>query len=399
MKQLLKEKFNTLYIDSNGQGSHTNTIHYFFSPGRVNLIGEHTDYNGGHVFPCALTMGTYAAVAKNNLGIVRLFSENFSEEGMRQFPINAFNYSSHNGWTNYALGVFDQLAKRVHHMSQGVDFYIAGDIPNGAGLSSSASLELLVAVAVNELFQYELDRLDLVKLCQRAENDFVGVNCGIMDQFAIGMAKENHAILLDTQTMAYTQTPLRISEEKVVILIGNTNKTRELAGSKYNERRAECQTALKELQTVLSIKSLGDLDEKTFEEHASLITSDVNRKRARHAVYENQRTLQAVNVLNKGDLKAFGELMIASHLSLQNDYDVSCKELDVLVQLTLEHSGTIGARMTGAGFGGCIVSLVHRDAVDDLIEKIAPAYEALTGYRATFYQAEMGKGTCVMEDK
>lgn len=366
-------------------------VRTFFSPGRVNLIGEHTDYNGGNVFPCALSFGTYGAVALREDKLVRMYSENFTEIGVIEFNLDAIKYEKEHDWVNYPKGVLDVLMKNGYNIERGFDAYIYGNIPNGAGLSSSASLELLIGVMMDELFKLNIDRVQLVKYAQEAENKFVGVNCGIMDQFAIGMGKKAHAILLDCNNLNYSYVPLELKD--LILVIGNTNKRRGLAASKYNERRSQCETALSELQKILKIKSLGELSIEEFESNKHLINDEINRKRAKHAVYENQRTLKAKEALNHGDLVTFGKLMNESHISLRDDYEVTGIELDTLVELAWSHEGTLGSRMTGAGFGGCTISLVKKDKVEDFISKVGQGYKEKIGYEASFYIANVGDGT------
>lgn len=366
-------------------------VRTFFSPGRVNLIGEHTDYNGGNVFPCALSFGTYGAVALREDKLVRMYSENFTEIGVIEFNLDAIKYEKEHDWVNYPKGVLDVLMKNGYNIERGFDAYIYGNIPNGAGLSSSASLELLIGVMMDELFKLNIDRVQLVKYAQEAENKFVGVNCGIMDQFAIGMGKKAHAILLDCNNLNYSYVPLELKD--LILVIGNTNKRRGLADSKYNERRSQCETALTELQKILKIKSLGELSIEEFESNKHLINDEINRKRAKHAVYENQRTLKAKEALNHGDLVTFGKLMNESHISLRDDYEVTGIELDTLVELAWSHEGTLGSRMTGAGFGGCTISLVKKDKVEDFISKVGQGYKEKIGYEASFYIANVGDGT------
>lgn len=363
----------------------------FFSPGRVNLIGEHTDYNGGNVFPCALSFGTYGAIALRNDKTVNMYSKNFEKLGVISFDIDKLENEREHDWANYPKGVIDTLKQHGYCIDRGFDMVVYGNIPNGAGLSSSASIELLMGAMMDKLLNLNINRVDLVKYCQEAENKFIGVNCGVMDQFAIGMGKENHAILLDCNTLEYTYSNLDLKGE--VIVIGNTNKRRGLADSKYNERRSECEEALKNLQSKLDIKSLGELNEEKFENNKSLIRNPINQKRAKHAVYENQRTLKAVKALEEKDLDTFGKLMVESHNSLKNDYEVTGKELDTLVELALNHKGTIGSRMTGAGFGGCTVSIVKKDMKDDFITGVSSKYKEIIGYDADFYVAEIGNGT------
>lgn len=366
-------------------------VRTFFSPGRVNLIGEHTDYNGGNVFPCALSFGTYGVVALREDKVVRMYSENFTEIGVIEFNLDTIKYEKEHDWVNYPKGVLDVIMKNDYNIERGFDAYIYGNIPNGAGLSSSASLELLIGVMMDELFNLKLDRVQLVKYAQEAENKFVGVNCGIMDQFAIGMGKKDNAILLDCNSLKYSYVPLELKD--LVLVIGNTNKRRGLADSKYNERRSQCETALSELQKVLNINSLGELTIEEFENNKYLITDEINRKRAKHAVYENQRTLKAKEALNNGDLVTFGKLMNESHISLRDDYEVTGIELDTLVELAWKHEGTLGSRMTGAGFGGCTISLVKKDKVEDFINKVGQGYKEKIGYEVSFYIANVGDGT------
>ncbi|MDU3523513.1 MULTISPECIES: galactokinase [Clostridium] len=363
----------------------------FFSPGRVNLIGEHTDYNGGNVFPCALSFGTYGVISLRNDKKVRMYSSNFEDIGIIEFDLDNISYEKSHDWVNYPKGVIDVMKKHGYDINRGFDIAVYGNIPNGAGLSSSASLELLIAVMMDNLFELKIDRVDLVKFSQEAENKFVGVNCGIMDQFAIGMGKENNAILLDCNTLKYNYCPVELKDE--ILVIANTNKRRGLADSKYNERRSECEQALEELKTKLNINSLGELSIEDFENNKNLIDSEIRIKRAKHAVYENQRTLMAKEALAKNDLSTFGKLMNESHISLRDDYEVTGIELDTLVELAWNHEATIGARMTGAGFGGCTVALVKKDRVQDFIEKVGQGYKEKIGYEASFYIANIGDGT------
>lgn len=383
MKEKMIQMFTKVYGDNNN-------IRVFFSPGRVNLIGEHTDYNGGNVFPCALSFGTYGAIKLRDDKLIRMYSKNFDDLGVISFNIDNLKNEEKHYWANYPKGVIDVLRKQGYDINCGFDMVVFGNIPNGAGLSSSASIELLMGVMIDELFDFNIDRVDLVKLAQEAENKFIGVNCGIMDQFAIGMGRENSAILLDCNTLNYIYTPVDLTKE--VIIIANTNKRRGLADSKYNERRNECETALKELKTKLNIKSLGELSEEEFENNKYLIKDDTRVKRARHAVYENQRTLKAVKALQNKDIYKFGKLMNDSHTSLKNDYEVTGIELDTLVELALRHEATIGSRMTGAGFGGCTVSIVKRELSEDFIKKVGKGYKELIGYDADFYTVSIGNG-------
>lgn len=369
----------------------------FFSPGRINLIGEHTDYNGGHVFPAAITLGTYGAARKREDQKLRFYSANFSDLGIIEVDLVDLVFKKEDKWTNYPKGVLKFLQEAGHTIDSGMDVYVYGNIPNGAGLSSSASLELLMGIMAEELFGLTLDRLDLVKIGKQTENQFIGVNSGIMDQFAIGMGAEQRAIYLDTNTLDYELVPLDLGDYVVVIM--NTNKRRELADSKYNERRSECEKALEELQVALDIQTLGQLDEATFDEYAYLI-KDANRiKRARHAVSENQRTLKAKEALVAGDLEKFGRLVNASHVSLEHDYEVTGIELDTLAHRAWEQEGVLGARMTGAGFGGCGIALVAKDKVEVFTENVGRIYTEEIGYAPDFYIAEIASGSCLLSRK
>lgn len=382
-----KEILNTFYNTFGDKQS----VRTFFSPGRVNLIGEHTDYNGGNVFPCALSFGTYGVISLRDDKKVRMFSNNFKDLGIIEFDLDSIKYEKEHDWANYPKGVIDVLKKKGYKIDRGFDVAIDGDIPNGAGLSSSASLELLIAVMLDKLFELNIDRVDLVKYSQEAENKFICVNCGIMDQFAIGMGKDNSAILLDCNTLNYSYSKIDLKDE--VLIIANTNKRRGLADSKYNERRSECETALEELKTKLDINALGELSIEEFEENKELIKDDIRRKRAKHAVYENIRTLKAKEALENNDLNTFGELMNLSHISLRDDYEVTGTELDTLVELASKQEGTLGSRMTGAGFGGCTVSLVKRDCAENFIKNVSEGYKEKIGYNADFYIANIGSGT------
>ncbi|MED3622612.1 galactokinase [Neobacillus thermocopriae] len=367
----------------------------FFAPGRINLIGEHTDYNGGHVFPCAITYGTYAVVRKREDQLVRLYSENFPNKGIIEFQLNELDYDKDHDWANYPKGMIRYIIEAGYQIPNGFECVIKGNIPNGAGLSSSASIELLTGVLLDGLFQLGIPRLDLIKIGKRVENEFIGVNSGIMDQFAIGMGKEKAGILLDCQTLKYEYAPIQLDHHKIIIM--NTNKRRELADSKYNERRSECEEALRQLQQKLPIEALGQLSEQEFEDNKHLITNEVVRKRARHAVYENRRTLKALNELKVGNLVAFGQLMNQSHLSLRDDYEVTGIELDSLVEAAWQQPSVLGARMTGAGFGGCAIAIVANEEVENFIASVGAAYREKIGYEAEFYVANIGDGAKEME--
>lgn len=383
----LKESFEKVF--------NTGYDNVYFSPGRVNLIGEHTDYNGGHVFPCALTIGTYGIVSKRDDNKVCLYSMNFEDLGVMEFTLdNMVNDKAHD-WANYPKGVMKTIMNHGNNITHGLNVLFFGNIPNGSGLSSSASLEVLTGVIVNDIFGFNIDMVDIVKMSQEAENKFIGVNCGIMDQFAVGMGKKNCAILLDCNTLKYEYSKLNLDGYKIVI--GNTNKKRGLADSKYNERRSECEEALSDLQKVMDIKTLGDLTETEFEELKSNIKNPTCARRAKHAVYENQRTLKAVKALDENNLELFGKLMIDSHNSLRDDYEVTGKELDTLVECMLECEGVIGARMTGAGFGGCTVSIVKDEAVEKLIESATSKYNEIIGYAPSFYVVSIADGAGKVE--
>ena len=362
----------------------------FFSPGRVNLIGEHTDYNGGMVFPCAITFGTYAVVSKRTDSCMRLFSNNFKEKGIIDVALQTLHYDKKDDWANYVKGVLYFTQQEGYKLPCGLNILIEGNIPNGAGLSSSASLEVLTGTILKETFQLPISKLDIIKLSQKAENQFVGMNCGIMDQFIIGMGKKDHAIALDTGTLEYTYAPVQLKQASIVIM--NTNKQRGLTDSKYNERRAECEHALSQPQTVVQIKNLCDLKETEFEKVQHIITSPGERKRARHAVLENIRVKKAIAALEKNDIEEFGALMNASHISLRDDYEVTGIELDTLVESAWNQSGTIGARMTGAGFGGCAIAIVRNDDIEDFTAAVRREYTQAIGYEPDFYIASIGDG-------
>ena len=362
----------------------------YFAPGRVNLIGEHTDYNGGHVFPCALSIGTYALARKNNLNQMRFFSLNFRNTPVKTVPASGFVYAKEDNWANYPKGVMWAYGEKGYQITSGLDILYSGNIPNGSGLSSSASIEVVTAVILNDQFGFDPDMVKVSLICQYSENNFNGVNCGIMDQFAIAMGKKDHAIFLDTADLSYTYAPLVLEGAKIVIAC--SNKKRGLADSKYNERRSQCETALKEIQAVKPVKSLGELSEEEFEQVKDAITDPVNRRRAKHAVYENQRTIRAVEALSAGDIAEFGRLMNASHVSLRDDYEVTGIELDTLAETAWQQEGVIGSRMTGAGFGGCTVSIVKDEAVESFIRNVGEIYKKKIGYAADFYVVTVGDG-------
>lgn len=366
------------------------TPRIFFAPGRINLIGEHTDYNGGHVFPASISYGTYALGRKRDDQKLRFYSKNFTETGIIEADLSDLAFDESDNWANYPKGVILYLKEAGYEIQNGADILFYGNIPNGAGLSSSASIELATGVLANELFNLYMERIPMIQLGQKVENDYIGVNSGIMDQFAIGMGKKDHAILLDCQTLEYKYAPIALDNYSIMII--NTNKQRTLAGSKYNERRAQCEQALSDLQQELSISSLGELTAEEFENHKHLIKDEINQRRAKHAVYENSRTLEALEKLQQGDLQRFGKLMNESHVSLREDYEVTGLELDTIVEAAWEQAGVLGARMTGAGFGGCAIAIVEKGKVADFEKAVNSSYRDKVGYDATFYVAAIGDG-------
>ena len=383
MKEIILKKFEEVFGDTEG-------VKVFFAPGRVNLIGEHTDYNAGHVFPCALTIGTYAVARKREDKKLRFYSMNFEQLGVLESSVEDLKPEKEADWTNYPKGVMWAFGEKGMKVEQGMDLVLYGNIPNGSGLSSSASVEVLTGFILKDMFGFDVTNQDLALIGQYSENKFNGVNCGIMDQFAIAMGKEGHAIFLDTATLKYEYAPIKLENAKIVISC--SNKKRGLGDSKYNERRSECEAALAEIQEVVGINTLGDLTEEIFEQSKNAIKDEVRKQRAKHAVYENQRTVKAVEALKNNDVKLFGELMNASHVSLRDDYEVTGIELDTLVEEAWKIDGVIGSRMTGAGFGGCTVSIVKDEAVDTFIKEVGAAYEAKIGYAADFYVVEIGDG-------
>lgn len=384
--ETLKAKFNEVFKREDG--------HAFFAPGRINLIGEHTDYNGGRVFPCAITNGTYAIAAKREDATVRCYSLNFEQVGVISFNLSELVNRKEDSWTNFVKGIIKYIAEAGYPIEQGFDIMIYGNIPNGSGLSSSASLELLLGVTIEGLYGFDIDRVELVKIGQRVENHFIGVNSGIMDQFAIGMGAKDKAIYLDTNTLEYELVPAEFGHN--VVLIMNTNKRRELVESNYNERRSQCEEALRRLQAHLSIKTLGELTIEEFEANRNLIADEVLERRVKHAVYENERTKLAKEALTSGDLVKFGQLLNESHISLRDDYEVTGIELDTLVHTAWEQEGVLGARMTGAGMGGCAIALVDRGYVEAVEQAVQTAYTEKIGYPASFYVAEIGNGAMAL---
>lgn len=384
MKKKLFDMFAELFGDSEG-------ARFYFSPGRVNLIGEHTDYNGGHVFPCALTLGTYGAARKREDNKIHFYSMNLDSFGVVEASLDDLTNKKEYNWANYPLGVVWAFKEKGHTITSGFDMVIWGNIPNGSGLSSSASLEVLTGVILTDLFEIkDLSMTDLALIGQYSEDNFNGCNCGIMDQFAVAMGKKDHAIFLDTSDLSYEYAPCVLDGAKIVIT--NSKVKHSLVDSAYNDRRNECAAALKALQSELDIQALGDLTPEEFEAHKSLIKDEIQLQRAKHAVYENQRTIDAVTALKAGDIESFGKLMNQSHISLRDDYDVSCEEIDILVDLAWKIPGVLGSRITGGGFGGCTVSIVKDESVDTFIETIGKTYLEKVGHEAEFYTVDIGDG-------
>ena len=384
MKKKLFDMFAELFGDSEG-------ARFYFSPGRVNLIGEHTDYNGGHVFPCALTLGTYGAARKREDNKIHFYSMNLDSFDVVEASLDDLTNKKEYNWANYPLGVVWAFKEKGHTITSGFDMVIWGNIPNGSGLSSSASLEVLTGVILTDLFEIkDLSMTDLALIGQYSENNFNGCNCGIMDQFAVAMGKKDHAIFLDTSDLSYEYAPCVLDGAKIVIT--NSKVKHSLVDSAYNDRRNECAAALKALQSELDIQALGDLTPEEFEAHKSLIKDEIQLQRAKHAVYENQRTIDAVTALKAGDIESFGKLMNQSHISLRDDYDASCEEIDILVDLAWKIPGVLGSRITGGGFGGCTVSIVKNESVDTFIETIGKTYLEKVGHEAEFYTVDIGDG-------
>jgi galactokinase len=377
LKHLKDTQQHTLGSDTNQK------LRYFFAPGRVNLIGEHTDYNGGNVFPCAINIGTYASVSTRHDKNICVYSLNFPHTGIIKFSLDDLVYDKNHSWANYPKGVIKTFSANAYILPHGLDICFYGNLPNNSGLSSSASIEVLTGFVLNNMFNFGLDNIQVAKLGKIAENDFIGVNCGIMDQFAVAIGRQNHAILLNCQTLDYKYAKLNLDGYKIII--GNTNKLRSLASSKYNERHSECQQALACLQQEFGITELCQLNIAQFEKYKYLINNPIWLKRAKHAIHENERTILAEDALNTGDLLLFGNLLNQSHVSLRDDYEVTGHELDVLVAAAWQHPGCIGSRMTGAGFGGCTVSLVKDFLVNDFIQIVGDQYLTDTGIKAKFY--------------
>ena len=379
------------FVDKFGEGG---DIRGYFTPGRVNLIGEYTDFNGGYVFPCGLTMGTYMLARKRTDRKLNMYSLNFKKNGVVQSSLDEFLKGLEKNWTMYPKGVMWAFGEKGYELNYGYDILVYGNIPNGSGLSSSASLEVLTGIMLKDMNSTNgiagMSLQDIALIGQYAENKYVGVNCGIMDQFAVAMAKKDYAIFLDTNNLSFKYVPLKLGNYKIVI--SSSNKKRSLADSKYNERRSQCEKALALLQTRKNISCLCDLTVADFNEIQDVIQDDVLLRRAKHVVYENERTKNAVTALGNNNIKEFGKLMNESHSSLRDDFEVTGIELDTLVEESVKCEGVAGSRMTGAGFGGCTVSIVRDDCIDAFIEQVGRVYEEKIGYRADFYVAGVGDG-------
>ncbi len=376
----LKESFLKLY------GSSEEKINLYFAPGRVNLIGEHTDYNSGYVFPCSLTYGTYLMIREQKENAVDLTTMNYSYHKKLKLP--EIEKDDEN-WVNYPMGVMKQFQEKGFEIP-GCQMLFAGDVPDGAGLSSSASIEMATAVCMNDILGSDLPMLELVKLSQKAENVFVGVNCGIMDQFAAGFGKKDHAVFINCGTLEHELVPVRLKDH--LLIISNTNLKRGLTTSKYNERRSQCESAVEYLSQKDKIENLSRLNLSAFHQSEHLIKDETVKKRARHVISENQRVLEAVDALKNNDLPEFGRLMLESHESLKKDYEVTGPELDALVEEAMSVEGVVGSRMTGAGFGGCTVSIVRKNATDQFKVNVGQGYKKKTGLDPDFYIGNIGDG-------
>lgn len=364
--------------------------HVYFAPGRVNLIGEHTDYNGGHVFPCALTIGTFMAARKRTDRKMRFYSMNFEKLGVIEISLDEMKPKEDGEWTNYPVGVIWAFEGRGMKLDCGLDIVLYGNIPNGSGLSSSASLEVVTGYMLKDMYGFEVTNQDLALIGQYSENNFNGCNCGIMDQFASAMGKKDNAIFLDTADLSYMYAPIALEGAKIVVT--NSMVKHSLVTSAYNDRRNESAQALADLQTVCGIHSLGELTEEEFEKYKSSIKDETNRRRAKHAVYENQRTIKAVEALKNQDIEKFGKLMNESHVSLRDDYETSCEECDILAEEAWKIPGVIGSRITGGGFGGCTVSIVKDEDIVAFKEQLTKVYQEKVGKTPEFYVVEVGDG-------
>ncbi len=383
-----QQELKVLFEKTFGEGG---DIRSYFSPGRVNLIGEHTDYNGGHVFPCALTIGTYAVARKRADRAIKLYSANIEKYGVIESSLDDLTNKDEYNWANYPLGVVWAFGEKEGvRLDSGFEMVVWGNIPNGSGLSSSASLEVLTGTVVTDLFGIDKSMTELALIGQYSENNFNGCNCGIMDQFAVAMGKKDCAIFLDCADLSYKYASVKLPTAKIVIT--NSKVKHSLVDSAYNDRRNESAQALADLQTVCGISSLGELTDEEFAKYGSAIKDEICYKRAKHAVAENQRTIKAVEALNNNDIATFGKLMNASHVSLRDDYEVSCEEVDFLVETEWSVPGVIGARITGGGFGGCTVAIVENDAVDNFKETVGKAYKDRYDLDAEFYVVSIGDG-------
>ena len=387
MKEATLNKFKEVF-------GYSDDVKVYFAPGRVNLIGEHTDYNAGHVFPCALTIGTYAAAKARDDRKLRFYSMNFEDLGVIESSLDDLTPSEAAGWTNYLKGIMWAFEGRGMKLSSGMDIVLNGNIPNGSGLSSSASIEVLMGFILRDLFGFEVTNVELAQIGQYSENNFNGMNCGIMDQFASAMGKKDCAIFLDTSNLEYEYAPIKLDGMKIVVT--NSKVKHSLVGSAYNDRRNSCETALAELQKVIDVKGLGDLSIEEYEANKDAIKDADRKLKAKHAVYENQRTIQAVKALKDGDIKLFGQLMNQSHISLRDDYDVSCPEIDVLVDAAWTVDGVIGSRITGGGFGGCTVSIVKDEAVDTFKDTLTKVYKEKCDLVPEFYVVSIGDGPSIL---
>ena len=388
MKQRLIDKFQEIYGEDG-------PVSVYFAPGRVNLIGDHTDYNGGHVFACAIAIGTYAVARKREDNRFRFYSLNYPEQGILEMNSGQMYYREEDGWGNYPKGVVRTFMKKGIQVKGGLDILYYGEIPKGLGIGSSASLTVVTGLILRDLLEIpDLSMVDIALFSQLTENEYLKTGGGIMDPFTIAMGKKDYAILLDTSNLSYIYAPLQLPHEKIIITI--SGKPRDGVGDCVSQRRKECAEALKELQTVIAISNLSELTADVFEEVQEMIKDPVCLRRARHAVTENQRTMEAVKALEAGDVEEFGHLMNASHISLKEDYEVSGRELDILVEEAWKIGGVLGSRMMGAGFGGCTVSIVENSAVNDFISQVGENYYAQTGLKAEFYVVETGNGATVL---
>lgn len=385
----MKATLTTLFQTTFG-GSST----VFFAPGRINLMGDHIDYNGGNVLPSTISMGTYAAIAPREGRDVRLFSTSFVDAGIITCSLDSLQYRPEQGWANYPLGVIKTLGLHGYHIPTGFDVVFLGDLPLESALSSSASLEVLTAYMLSQLFAFSLSLPHLAEISKQAENEFIGMPCGILDQFAIAMGQPNSCIFLDTASMDYSYIPLQLPQAEFLIM--NTKKRRELTASKYAQRRAECEHALADLQSHFPLTNLCDLTPQKFTSVFQLISDPICRRRAKHAVLENARTIEAATAVQTGDLTQLGLLLNQSHHSLQHDFDVSCDELNTLVETAISLPGVYGARMTGGGFGGCAIALVASQSIRSVTDRVGEIYLKKIGHSAEFYTTSFGGGPTVL---